>query len=216
MYSSRRVTPTRLAVGYPFCHQNIGLAASIGVRDDANNHVAAFLVELEGMITQIADAPDVLPDIGIQIHPAERGHVSLIIAAKQHGEPATLPYLRLQIGNQGAPNPAPLSREMDNQGMQLPNPRVGVATTNPAEHRAIIVPGDTTHFAWPKRLMHLRTGCCKIRPGIWRLVTKPGDERLSGLLDGYGIIRLKIRDLHAIAPQSNTLVMCSKCRCLNG
>src|SRR5687767_14931936 len=61
----------------------------------------AQLVELEGMPTQISDIPDVCPDIRVQLHAAEGGHVVFVIAAKQHGESAALPYLHLQIGNQG-------------------------------------------------------------------------------------------------------------------
>jgi hypothetical protein len=42
---------SRLAVAYPLCHLNIGLAQSINVWYNADNHKAASLIELERMTT---------------------------------------------------------------------------------------------------------------------------------------------------------------------
>ena len=60
----------RVAVGYPLCHENIRLAKTIRIGDDADNHKATFLVELERMTALVAEVPDVRPDIRVELHTA--------------------------------------------------------------------------------------------------------------------------------------------------
>src|SRR5689334_11944283 len=84
--------------------------------------------------------------------------------------------------------------------MQLPDPRIGMLPADPAKHSAISVAGDTAHLAWLQRLVYLTASLDEIGPGIGCLLTKPGNERLGGLLDGCCIIRLKIGDLHGAFP----------------
>jgi hypothetical protein len=76
---------------------------------------------------------------------------------------------------------------------------------DPAEHAAIRVAGDPTHLSWFKCLFHFGSGRCEIGPGIGRVVTKSDNQRVRGLFDGHVITRLKVRNLHAIVPQSSTL-----------
>src|SRR5262249_28910702 len=127
----------------------------------------------------------------------EGGHIRLIVAVQQDGQTAAPTNLRLQIGNQCAPDPASLGGGSDHQWMQLPNPRIGQTPANPAQHAAVCVTGDTTELAWLKRLVYLTPGRCKVGPGIGRMRTKPDMERLGSLLNGDVIIRVKIGDLHA-------------------
>ncbi len=98
-----------LAVSYPLCHEYIRLTQAIGVWYDPDNDKATFLVELEGMPAQVSDVGNMRPDIWVQIDPAECRHIGLIIAAQHHRQATALPHLYFEIGNQGAPEPTPLS-----------------------------------------------------------------------------------------------------------
>jgi hypothetical protein len=49
--------------------------------------------------------------------------------------------------------------------MQLPDLRIGVLPTNPAQHTRIGIAGNPADLGWLKRLFDLGTGGCQIRPG---------------------------------------------------
>src|SRR5205823_8838483 len=94
----------------------------------------------------------------------------------------------------------PLGRGDNHQGMQLPDARIGVLPADPAQHRAVSVAGDAADLAWFKRLIYLGVSGCEVGPGIGRLVTKPVNECMRGLLDSGCIMGLKIRDMHVTVP----------------
>ena len=50
-----------------FGHENIWFAESIGIWDNAHNHIAQFLIKLVGMLLQVPDVSDLLVHMGKKI-----------------------------------------------------------------------------------------------------------------------------------------------------
>ncbi len=62
-----------------FGHEDVRFAGAVGVWHDADDDIAAFLVEFVGVAAQVADCGDVLPDVGVEIDAAETGQAVFVI-----------------------------------------------------------------------------------------------------------------------------------------
>ena len=79
-----------------FGHEDIWLAAPIGIWYHAHNHVALLLIKLIGMLLQVLEVGQVFPDMRKEIDPRKGGLLIFVIGAKGNRQPTTFFYALFQ------------------------------------------------------------------------------------------------------------------------
>jgi hypothetical protein len=185
-----------------FRHQDIRLAETVRIRDNANNGEAETLIEPEWVATQIPDRGKMRERCGEEFDPGKRRLVNLIIGAEEEGQSAACACACFERGNECAPDPTPLPRRIDDERVEFPDvPVILCLAADPAAHATIGIAGDQTESPYCAGGEHFFPRGWQIGPGIRGLCPESGDEYHGRLLDPGGIIGAQLGDLHCTLPR---------------